>query len=82
VDLSLQADGNLRFAVNAAVEFTPTAQSSRNCTTSFANGEANISCLVAMDVTLGLDSLLNVVLTHSPESDTTTLLDLTQITSY
>jgi hypothetical protein len=82
VDLNLQADGNLRFAVNAAVEFTPTAQSQRNCTTSFANGEANISCLVAMDVTLGLDNLLNVVLTHSPESDTTTLLDLTGITSY
>ncbi|MCG7923322.1 MAG: hypothetical protein N0C81_15210 [Candidatus Thiodiazotropha lotti] len=83
VELSLQAEGNLRFAVDAATEFTPSTQlQQRNCMTTFADGEADITCLVAMDVTLGLDNLLNVVLTHSLDSDTTTLLDLTQITSY
>ncbi|MEJ2619355.1 MAG: hypothetical protein P8163_03650 [Candidatus Thiodiazotropha sp.] len=58
VDLCLQTDGNLRFAVNVAVEFTPIAQSKRNCATGFANGEANISCQVAMDVALGFGLLV------------------------
>jgi hypothetical protein len=82
VELSLQPEGNLRFSVDTAQVNPLELQSMRDCTVRYTNGEANIPCLVAMDVSLGLDDLLNVVLSLVPDSDPDLQLDVTSIKSY
>ncbi|MES9860539.1 MAG: hypothetical protein ABW157_05990 [Candidatus Thiodiazotropha sp. LLP2] len=80
VVLTLQPNSGLQFSVDSVITNPVATQSMRDCTVNYANNDANISCLVAMDVTLGLDSLLNVILTVVP--DTNLLLDVTHLTSY